>query len=334
MTPPLMRAKLDATSCKNLFELLAIKGHTIASLAVTIGVHERTISDWRRGKFSIPSDAFQKLVAASGASESELNVIHIDDRKRKSSAGKQGGNTYLRRYGPPGSRDSRVKGGTNSYIARASVTTDIFARKVILRPKMSPYLAEFIGIMIGDGSITPYQAIVSLNTTTDKEYIVYVNALIKRLFGLESTLRPKLPADCTNIVVSSRDIVEFLLSLGLPLGDKVRAGIDIPEAFKKDPDLLAACLRGIFDTDGGIFLEKHMRPQGVYAYPRMAFVSASPRLRQSIYDGLTSLDIRSKERQHRSVNIERFTDIKKYFRIVGSSNPKHLERYTLFGGVG
>lgn len=98
--------------------------------------------------------------------------------------------------------------------------------------------------------------------------------------------------------------------------------------------MTAACLRGIFDTDGSIFLETHRIKGVVYSCPRMTFVNASPPLVESIHKSLTTLDIHATKRGSRKVTIERFTDIDKYFKIVSSSNPKHLERYTTFGGVG
>ncbi len=49
---------------------------------------------------------------------------------------------------------------------------------------------------------------------------------------------------------------------------------------------------------------------------------------------LISLGIGAKIRGNRAVTIERFTDIQEYFRIVGSSNPKHVRRFAQFGGVG
>jgi len=49
---------------------------------------------------------------------------------------------------------------------------------------------------------------------------------------------------------------------------------------------------------------------------------------------LDHLGIKSKIRGERVVSIEHFTEIQKYFTIVGSSNPKHVRRFISFGGVG
>ncbi len=58
-------------------------------------------------------------------------------------------------------------------------------RKKILLPKHSIHLAEFFGIMLGDGGINnPWQATITLNATKDREYSRYIKELIKFLFGL------------------------------------------------------------------------------------------------------------------------------------------------------
>ena len=66
----------------------------------------------------------------------------------------------------------------------------------------------------------------------------------------------------------------------------------------------------------------------------MALVSLSPPLRRTVAAKLIDLGMNGLVRSNRSVTLERFTDIEKYFKIVGSRNPKHLNRWTAFGGVG
>ncbi|MBM4467703.1 MAG: hypothetical protein FJ014_19490 [Chloroflexi bacterium] len=55
-------------------------------------------------------------------------------------------------------------------------------------PEKSPLLAEFIGIMLGDGSITDHQVTVTLNKTDDAEYANFIRELIGGLFGIASSI--------------------------------------------------------------------------------------------------------------------------------------------------
>lgn len=58
-------------------------------------------------------------------------------------------------------------------------------RKAVIFPKDSVALAEFFGIMIGDGGINnSWQVNVSMNAVKDKTYARYISRLIQGLFGL------------------------------------------------------------------------------------------------------------------------------------------------------
>lgn len=137
------------------------------------------------------------------------------------------------------------------------------------------------------------------------------------------------------IVLSSVALTNFLVECGLPMGHKLRVGLDMPDWIRSDPQLATACIRGLFDTDGSIFQEIHHYKDKTYAYPRLSLVSLSPNLLETVLEVLLSLGIDAKIRGGRCVLIERFTDIDKYYTIIGSSNLKHRRRLAAFiGGVG
>jgi len=317
-----------------LFKSLSNVGYNIIKTALTLNVSPRTVRDWRRGKFTIPKEHFDVLVSIVNIDVDTLAPEELSDWWNTSLAGKKGGDSYIEKYKSLGTLDSKRAGGLISYKKRMSKTDDIFTRKVINVPNESCLLAEFIGIMIGDGSITKYQASIALNIETDIEYSVYVGSLICELFGIIPTYQRREESGCMVIVVSSIELTDLLISFGLPMGDKLKAGLDIPDWIRLDLNYSKACLRGIFDTDGSIFQEIHKFGTKQYAYPRMAFVSYSEPLRETIFEKLCEIGLLAKIRNNRNVTIERFTDIEKYFRIVGSSNPKHIRRYARFGGVG
>jgi hypothetical protein len=329
-----MRIKLKSADLKLLFDALEVQGYDVVGVSLILGKSRRTVIDWKRGKYTIGESEFRKLTLAAALETDKLHPIFIDEEKRKRDISSLGGKAQWKMNGSIGKLEDRSKGGNASYLSRKSNKLDIFSRNEIVKPRQTDKLAEFIGICMGDGSITDYQVVISLNDEDDKEYIGFVKEFAQELFGLKSKIQKRRHGKCSNVVLSSVELVEFLTSQGLPKGDKIRAGLDIPEWILCDDGLVAACIRGLFDTDGSIYQETHTIKGKKYSYPRWSFVSASDPLRESVYEGLLRLGFEPKMRMNRSVNLERFTDIDKYFRMVGSSNPKHLQRIARFGGVG
>jgi len=298
-----------------------------------IGVHQRTISDWKRGKYNFSESVFDALLALVSINKCELKYEEINVAKQRSRAGSIGAKARFEKYGQIGTVEGRKKGGRASYEARRNLDGDMFNRKSIRKPNESVKLSEFIGICMGDGSITDYRLAISLNNEDDVEYIEFVVELGKNLFGIEASVHKLKYARCSVVVFNGIELINYLTGKGLPKGDKIRAGLDIPEWVYCDQSYVKSCIRGLFDTDGSIFLETHHIKNKKYSYPRMAFVSASEALREQVCDGLIGLGIAAKIRGNRNVTIERFTDVEKYFKIVGSSNQKHLDRYAQFGEV-
>lgn len=327
-----MRVKLTKNSRLELFELIRY-GVGVKSAAKSLRVCERTVRDWGRGKFTIPADKYHGLVKLAGRDDEVLSgATFLKDYWHSSSAGKKGGKVTYLRYGVLGDHDSRVKAGYRSYEARKSDKNDIFAPIVIRTPRPSKELAEFIGILIGDGGVTDHQVTVSLGSVVDAEYVPYVRNLASKLFRVEPSIRTRKNENCTNIVLSSTILVKYLAHHGLLPGNKLRNGLDVPEWIRFNSGYSEACFRGMFDTDGCIFAERHFINGREYIYPRMSLVSASQRLLESAYDILVTSGFTPKLR-YRRVNLERFPDIDRYFKMVGTGNPKHLRRWNSLGEV-
>jgi len=326
------RVRLTEKNRSRLFSEVTEKGYTIRALAVALTVNERTLREWRKGSYTMPMAHFEELARYSGRPPEDYAPEYMPEWWHTSSAGKVGGASYMDKHAALGTQDSRRQGGLNSY-AKRSGPGDIYARKSIVKPPLSPELAEFIGIMIGDGSVGSYQISVTLDARTDVEYALYVGRLASRLFGIEVATTVREKQGCIVLTLSSVELSAYLVSLGLPRGNKVMQAVAMPQWVANDLGHATACVRGIFDTDGSVFQEVHKIKDARYSYPRAALVSASLPLLQDVHGVLCRLGVDAKVRSRR-VSIERFTDIEKYFRIVGSSNPKHLRRYAQSGGVG
>lgn len=201
-------------------------------------------------------------------------------------------------------------------------------RKSIHRPKKSTELAEFIGIMIGDGNIAKYQVKISLHRIDDYEYSLFVSNLITRLFGINPHIQPRKRNLADDLVISRIELVEFLQELGLPLGNKIKSLINIPGWITNNPDFLTACIRGLVDTDGCIFDHSYHSKGKRYCYKKLDFTSASDALRNSVYEYFRELGMHPRFSSRSGVRIESKADIELYFKLISSNNPKHLNRYT------
>jgi len=195
-------------------------------------------------------------------------------------------------------------------------------------PKFSKNLAEFTGIILGDGGISKSQVRITTNKIDDAQYAIFIKNLIKKLFNLKASMCPRDNISAIDIIVSRKKLVEFCnKKLGLHIGNKLKQGLDIPEWIRKNYGFEKACVRGIMDTDGCIFNEVHNIKGKKYSYKRLNLTSYSPKLRKSVFDILSKLDLNPKIRNNRCVQIEDKEKIEKYFQIIGTSNPKHLKRY-------
>ena len=171
-------------------------------------------------------------------------------------------------------------------------------RKEIKQPPLSVELAELLGIMLGDGGIrSKYQFTVSYNNKTDRNYSRHVTRLIKRLFGIDHKILLRKEGFGADIVISSASVIEFLLAQGLKEGSKVRNQVDIPDEVNKKK----------------------------YEYWKMNFTNRSRSLLNSVLDILLGLRIKAFLNGD-NIYIHSQDGVKRYFEIIGSSNPKFLDK--------
>ena len=197
----------------------------------------------------------------------------------------------------------------------------------VLSPTHSVELAEFIGIMMGDGGMTNYQVKIALHSVDDAEYASFVRTLISDLFDVTPATYPDPLYNAVDIVVSRAQLVRFLQTCGLPVGNKLRHGLDIPAWITANAQYAVACVRGLVDTDGCVFTHQYVSNGKSYAYKKLCFTSASPALIASVSRIMSAVGLSPRiSRKGREVRLDRKADVQRYFAEIGSSNPKHLKR--------
>lgn len=198
-------------------------------------------------------------------------------------------------------------------------------RKPVNLPKESIELAEFFGIMIGDGGINnPWQTTISLNSIKDLNYSNYISKLVSKLFGIESIARKRKNSNTLILSLASTTIVNYLVGRGLPRGNKLKAGLKIPHWILQEKEYRKKCLRGLIDTDGCLFIHLHKSSTGkTYRNIGLSFVSYSPELISQVMDILTEYDMSPRvSKRGKDVYLYKARDVQKYLQTIGTSNDR------------
>jgi len=287
---------------------------------------ERTIRDWRREKFAMDLACVYSLCRYARVSVPAFRVRDAYAHVR--AAGAKGARTVIMKYGRIIIDEKRRRAAWQKWWESTGKLKEysIFMRKSIRRPPKDAHLAEFVGIVMGDGGISEYQIVITLHHKDDLAYSKFVTKLMEKLFGIEPRIYHDPKNSINDIVISRRNLVEFLHKLGLPLGNKVRQEFDIPDWIQQNGRLAVACVRGLVDTDGSVITHRYAVKGKRYEYKKLSFTSRSAPLRVSVAKILTDLGMHARISGN-DVRLDSIADMKRYFRMVGSHNPKHLKRY-------
>ncbi|HIG96008.1 TPA: hypothetical protein HA249_03930 [Candidatus Woesearchaeota archaeon] len=242
-------------------------------------------------------------------------------------SGRKGGLAVLEKYGKLPIREQVRKEKWNDWWKTVGKESYIksHAPLRITKPKKNPALAEFVGIMMGDGTVSTYHIGITLNATDDAEYVVFVMKLIKKLFGVHPKIYKRKDKNAVVITVARKLLVEYLHSLGLPIGNKIKQGLNIPTWILNNPEYARACLRGLMDTDGSVFTHTYKSKEKIYHYKKLSFTSASPALLASVQEILTQNNIQA-HISKTNLRIGTRTSVERYFSCISSHNTKHLKR--------
>ena len=206
--------------------------------------------------------------------------------------------------------------------------------------KITPELAEEVGWHIGDGSMNFYnnKGFYQLrgHIEDDKEhYLNRIKPIFEKLYNTKINLRNMFSTRVFGFQIWNSDLVKLKQGLGLPLGKK--SDIKIPAVFLERDNLRKSVLRGIFDTDGGIYLETKNKK----LYPRIYITTISKKLSEQLIKLFESLGLRStvysqlynkKFNRQRSyiITIRGVKMFHKFMNVINPQNPKHKTKYKIF----
>ena len=314
-------------------------GMKTTDLAKSLKIHVRSLSDWRREKYTIPLPALKKLCKKVGVQIPSYTKIK-EPFWYVGLGASAGALAVYKKYGCYGfskNPEYRKKKWLEWWEKTGKFNKNqYFVTRKIKRPRLDKDLAEFIGIVLGDGSITQRQVIITLNRKDDKEYAYYVSDLTKKIFGIAPSFY--LQGSVWDLSISRTELVKFLIKNGLSVGNKVRQQVAVPKQIQDDDMLSKYCIRGLIDTDGSFYIEKHPYKNKLYYNCVINFTNRSIPLLEFVRTKLQQFGFSAKKRNRYNVCLGKEEQVSRYFKEVGSSNPKHYNKYIKFmkekyGGV-
>lgn len=242
-------------------------------------------------------------------------------------AGEKGWRTTKEKYGRIPKTENREKAWRVWWETQGKHKPNaILQARAINKPKKSSELAEFLGMMIGDGGMSKYQITITLHRTLDAQYGRFVVNTIQNLFRVTPHIRHVPQDSVMHITVSRKNLVEYLNSIGLPIGDKIRNKIDIPAWILKNRAYKKAVVRGLMDTDGCVVIHRYRTKGKSYVYKKLMFSNKSEQLLNTFMNILQSMRIKARWSKN-SIWIDGQGEVEKYIKTIGFHNPKHLKRY-------
>lgn len=207
--------------------------------------------------------------------------------------------------------------------------------KNIKVPKKCIQLAELVGIILGDGNIHSYSKGNKIGTymlriagdkRLDKEYLIkYVGKMVNNLFGL----KPKYDYRKSNemlLICHSKNLVQFLIDIGLPSGHKIQNQVGIPTWIFKKNCYLKACIRGLIDTDGCVYALKPNYPH----YYQISFKNYNIKLLRDVQKAFKKIGYPiSKISCNKQIYLSQQAYIRKFYKEIGFSNQKHIRRFDI-----
>ena len=280
----------------------------------------------------MPYEAFSHLIERTGLKIGR-EVGQIPEFSHVKAAAHLGALRRNRLYGNPGTPEGRRLGGLTSIARQHTLAPSVPATnrfvlpKSIAEPGLSSALAEFMGMMLGDGCLNnAYQLALYFNAETDSAYADFLETCARKLFGLTPRRWRDPDGRGGALIFSSKRLVDYLLRLGFARGDKVVTQARVPNWVLADPEYRRSCLRGLMDTDGSIYDYQHRVYGRQYSHAALCFTNRSLPLLTFVAETLRLNGYRPVTSGFR-IYLYRRNELIRYFSDIGTHNEKHRRRY-------
>ncbi len=233
---------------------------------------------------------------------------------------------------------SRKKIGTkNITFSNSNLTLDItlvrmstidMAKNIRLPNKLSPLLAEEIGIHLGDGFLSSKRYDYRLKGHKIDErwyYLDHLKYLYKNLYNIDLSI--KNYEDTIGFEIYSQALWDFKVKV-LGIKPSPKNNLTIPDIIKvNNEQIITSFLRGFFDTDGSVsFLTKYGK---MNYYPVISLTQKSSQIVEEVAQILQMLGFNPHVYHHRceyTVVLNGYSQLFHFERTIGWNSPKHLNK--------
>ena len=297
-----------------------------SEIAQILSVSPRTYRDWLREKYTLPLWVAEILSRKFSIILPENKQMLIQRwRDTMKIAGKIGGVARFHKYGAPGTREGRIKGGMKALeVCRHRGL--IAPVKLFREPDHSENLAELLGILLGDGGLSKSRATITLNSVRDSKYIHFVSDLLESLFGEKPKIRKRTDCKATSVYLDGVNLLKYLVKTGLVTGNKIQHQVGVPGWILDRRIFKVACLRGLMDTDGAALEIKRKDRKRGPNYFCLNFSNRSRPLADFVFGSLEELGIKPYRPKIANGNVWVYNKagFERYFEVVGTHNPRNL----------
>ncbi len=293
-----------------------------------LGVARGQCQGYKAGATLLPERLFQRLLELLPGERQAYFRAHASSRPGNWGRVKGGKATWQKH--PEQFEPGRKKG-----IAKFLKWVGYPRYDIDLNMPLSLDLCEFIGAFIGDGHLSRRK--YTLGFAGDKRHdwaylLTWLAGIAYSLFdGLPHRTRMIKDGNGMSITFNSKGVFDlFTRRFGFRSGRKCYT-VRIPEEIcSASESNLYAAIRGIFDTDGCVFLDR--RPAYKTPYPRILLEIASKGLHEQVVSVLSSeftlhTGIRKAKGNHSEsyyLGIYGTKQLDKWMQLIGFSNERHL----------
>lgn len=297
-------------------------------LAANFGLRRNVFQRYQYGERTMPHELFDSFVQLLPAEKQIYFRQRVSLKPANWGVVKGGNTTYLRH--PEIFEKGRVL-ASKSNKRRSNDVRYTFD----LQMPLSEELCEFIGAFIGDGCTNCYsgrgQTFFCGDSGLDKSYMLgYICDTACFLFGgLKPSVHFRKYSNSVQLNFCSKRLFRLITSrFNLPKGLKCYS-VKIPdEILNAGNNFIFSTVRGIFDTDGNVFVDRRR----IYPipYPRITLKIASLPLHlqlKKFLGNFFSLYSAKKVRDCSTtyeITIYGRKQLKKWMKLIGFSNERHL----------
>lgn len=296
------------------------------------GLSGRTLRDWARCKYT-PSYKASIFLSRKFKVNLPDDYKILDQYWYINKYARMGGLARQKIYGLLGDIKTRQKGGFACQQRRRENPEKYRRLGCQIAKKFKPLkqsiaFAEMVGIILGDGGITDSQLRITLNKKTDKKYAVFVKKLMHKVFKeIPST---GIYHNVLVLTLSGVNLIKELEKIGLKRGNKIVNQISIPAWILRNDKYARACARGMIDTDGCVYFHRHLVKNKRYINLGLTFTNHSMPLIDGVNKIFTNNDFYPSVIKNKRIYIYNLAAIKRYFKIIGSNNPKHTNKFNSY----